>query len=91
MRLLGRKLTKRKTKKYHCPFCRIAIVKYFLEFPQTFCSKNDKIDNNFKFEYYCKEGDLRDRKENNEDSNLKVGVEELIVNAPRITARGSTV
>jgi hypothetical protein len=91
MRLRGRKLTKRKTKKYHCPFCRIAIVKYFLEFPQTFCSKNDKIDNNFKFEYYCKEGDLRDRRKKNQDSNLKVSIEEFIVNAPRITARGSTV
>jgi hypothetical protein len=91
MRLRGRKLTKRKTKKYLCPFCRIAIVKYFLEFPQTFCSKNDKIDNNFKFEYYCKEGDLRDRRKKNQDSNLKVSIEEFIVNAPRITARGSAV
>jgi hypothetical protein len=78
MRLRGPKLTKRKTKKYLCPFCRIAVVKYFLEFPQTFCSKNDKIDNNFKFENYCKEGDLRDRRENNQDSNLAVVFEKCL-------------
>jgi hypothetical protein len=78
MRLRGPKLTKRKTKKYLCPFCRIAVIKYFLEFPQTFCSKNDKVDNNFKFENYCKEGDLRGRREKNQDSNLAVVFKKIL-------------